>query len=48
MSQQSARQRVLALRRHQLRVMGAVSEGLGVDVAWWERPAGGVGKVTPK
>lgn len=48
MSQQSARQRVLSLRRHQLRVMGAVSEGVGVDVAWWERPAGGVGKITHK
>lgn len=48
MSQQSARLRVLSLRRHQLRVMGAVSEGVSVDAAWWERPAGGVGKVTPK
>ena len=48
MSRESARQRVLSLRRHQLRVMGAVAEGASVDVAWWERPAGGVVDITHK
>lgn len=48
MSRENARQRVLALRRHQLWVMAALSEGASVDVAWWERPAGGVVDITHK